>query len=136
MMNSDSKQPSSNGAGGWRSRSSGSQHRPVGEPAVPALMPEEFYPQSIFPEARSVIVIGLPVHLPVLETTLSIYYHELYKTVNTLLDQYNLPARLIPQRLRIPFGLRPPGRLRVHRGAPEEPYCLLFPTGTRLTLRG
>ncbi len=51
-------------------------------------MPEEFYPQSIFPEARSVIVIGLPVHLPVLETSPSIYYHELYKTVNTLLDQY------------------------------------------------
>jgi hypothetical protein len=51
-------------------------------------MPEEFYPQAIFPEARSVIVIGLPVHLPVLETAPSIYYHELYKTVNTLLDQY------------------------------------------------
>ena len=51
-------------------------------------MPEEFYPQSIFPEARSVIVIGLPVHLPVLDTSPSIYYHELYKTVNTLLDQY------------------------------------------------
>ena len=51
-------------------------------------MPEEFYPQSIFPEARSVIVIGLPVHLPVLETSPSNYYHELYKTVNTLLDQY------------------------------------------------
>lgn len=27
-------------------------------------MPEEFYPQSIFPEARSVIVIGLPISLP------------------------------------------------------------------------
>lgn len=51
-------------------------------------MPEEFYPQSIFPGARSVIVIGLPIHLPVLETSPSIYYHELYKTVNTLLDQY------------------------------------------------
>jgi epoxyqueuosine reductase len=24
-------------------------------------MPEEFYPQSIFPETRSVIVIGLPI---------------------------------------------------------------------------
>ncbi len=51
-------------------------------------MPEEFFPQSIFPEARSVVVIGLPIHLPVLETSPSIYYHELYKTVNTLLDQY------------------------------------------------
>lgn len=58
-------------------------------PPFQPWMPEEFYPQSIFPEARSVIVIGLPVHLPVLETSPpSIYYHELYKTVNTLLDQY------------------------------------------------
>jgi epoxyqueuosine reductase len=51
-------------------------------------MPEEFYPQSIYPEARSVIVIGLPIPLPVLETSPSIYYRELYSTVNTLLDQY------------------------------------------------
>jgi epoxyqueuosine reductase len=51
-------------------------------------MPEEFYPQSIYPEARSVIVIGLPIPLPVLETSPSIYYRELYITVNTLLDQY------------------------------------------------
>jgi epoxyqueuosine reductase QueG len=51
-------------------------------------MPEEFYPQSIFPEARSVIVIGLPISLPVLETSPSIYYRELYTTVNALLDQY------------------------------------------------
>jgi epoxyqueuosine reductase QueG len=51
-------------------------------------MPEEFYPQSIYPEARSVIVIGLPIPLPVLETSPSIYYRELYNTVNALLDQY------------------------------------------------
>jgi epoxyqueuosine reductase len=51
-------------------------------------VPEEFYPQSIFPEARSVIVIGLPVSLPVLETSPSTFYHDLYVTVNSLLDQY------------------------------------------------
>jgi len=34
------------------------------------------------------IVIGLPIHLPVLESTPSIWYHEEYKTVNALLDQY------------------------------------------------
>lgn len=49
-------------------------------------IPRDFRPRSIYPEARSVIVIGLPVDLPILETTPSIYYHELYKTVNTLLD--------------------------------------------------
>ena len=49
-------------------------------------IPPEFWPQNIFPEAKTVIVIGLPVQLPILETTPSIYYHELYKTVNSLLD--------------------------------------------------
>jgi epoxyqueuosine reductase len=57
-------------------------------PPFQPWMPEEFYPQSIYPEAKSVIVIGLPVSLPVLETSPSIYYRELYKTVNSLLDQY------------------------------------------------
>jgi epoxyqueuosine reductase QueG len=51
-------------------------------------VPKEFQPQSIYPEAKSVIVIGLPISLPILETSPSIYYHELYTTVNTLLDQY------------------------------------------------
>jgi epoxyqueuosine reductase QueG len=58
------------------------------EPPFLPWMPEEFFPQSIYPEARSVIVIGLPVSLPVLETSPSIYYRELYNTVNALLDQY------------------------------------------------
>jgi epoxyqueuosine reductase len=58
------------------------------DPPFLPWMPEEFYPQSIFPEARSVIVIGLPIPLPVLETAPSIYYRELYNTVNSLLDQY------------------------------------------------
>src|SRR5512136_2806858 len=49
-------------------------------------IPEEFWPQSIYPEARTVIVIGLPVSLPIVETAPSIYYHELYKTVNSMLD--------------------------------------------------
>jgi epoxyqueuosine reductase len=49
-------------------------------------IPEEFWPQSIYPEAKTVIVIGLPVQLPIVETAPSIYYHELYDIVNTLLD--------------------------------------------------
>jgi epoxyqueuosine reductase len=58
-------------------------------PLFEPWIPEEFFPDSIFPEARSVLVIGLPVHLPVLETSPSIWYRELYTTVNTLLDQYS-----------------------------------------------
>lgn len=57
------------------------------DPPFSPWMPEEFYPGSIFPEARSVIVLGLPITLPILETTPSIHYHELYRTVNSILDQ-------------------------------------------------
>jgi epoxyqueuosine reductase len=49
-------------------------------------IPQEFWPQSIYPDAKTVVVIGLPVQLPIVETSPSIYYHELYKTVNILLD--------------------------------------------------
>ena len=58
------------------------------EPLFQPWIPEKFHPKSIYPEARSAIVIGLPVTLPVLETSPSIYYRELYKTLNILLDQY------------------------------------------------
>ncbi len=58
------------------------------KPLFQPWVPSEFSPSHIFPEARSVIVIGLPVHLPVLETSPSIWYRELYTTINTLLDQY------------------------------------------------
>jgi epoxyqueuosine reductase QueG len=49
-------------------------------------VPEEFRPRGIYPEARSVIVIGIPIELPALETSPSILYHEVYNTVNRLLD--------------------------------------------------
>jgi epoxyqueuosine reductase QueG len=50
-------------------------------------IPRDYWPQSIYPEAKTVIVIGLPVPLPIIETAPSIYYHELYNTINNLLDQ-------------------------------------------------
>lgn len=49
-------------------------------------IPEEFWPQFIYPEAKTVMAIGLPVQLPIVETAPSIYYHELYETVNSMLD--------------------------------------------------
>lgn len=60
----------------------GSWDNPVFDPWVP----EQFRPRAIYPETNTVIVIGIPVSLPVLETSPSIFYHELYKTINTLLD--------------------------------------------------
>jgi len=55
---------------------------PLFEPWVPP----EFRPRAIWPEVKTVIVIGIPVSLPIIETAPSIWYHELYRTVNTLLD--------------------------------------------------
>jgi len=57
------------------------------EPLFEPWVPEAFRPRAIFPETNTVIVIGLPVSLPVLESAPSIWYHELYRTVNALLDQ-------------------------------------------------
>ena len=68
---------------------------PLFEPWVP----EEFRPRSIYPEAKTVIVIGMPVSLPIVDTAPSIWYHELYKTVNALLDQngYRIASSLTGQ---------------------------------------
>ncbi len=58
------------------------------QPMFHPWIPEEFFPDAIFPETRSVLVIGLPVPLPVLETSPSIWYREQYLVINSLLDQY------------------------------------------------
>ena len=47
--------------------------KPLFEPWIP----EDFRPRSIFSETQTVIVIGLPVSLPIVDTSPSIYYHEL-----------------------------------------------------------
>ena len=57
------------------------------QPLFDPWVPEEFRPRAIYPETKTVIVIGLPVSLPVVDTAPSIWYRELYKTVNSLLDQ-------------------------------------------------
>jgi len=64
-----------------------------------AWVPEAFRPKAIWPEVRTVIVIGLPVSLPIIETAPSIWYHELYRTINTLLDTggYRIAASLTHQ---------------------------------------
>jgi epoxyqueuosine reductase QueG len=46
-----------------------------------------FHPDSVWPEARGVIVLGAALPLPIVESTPSINYQELYNTVNVLLDQ-------------------------------------------------
>ncbi len=72
------------------------------ESPAAAGIPRDFFPQSIYPEARSVIVIGLPVQLPILETSPSIWYRELYRTVNVLLDQYTYRLSLFLSEFGFP----------------------------------
>ena len=72
------------------------------EPTYNDLVPEAFRPRAIYPETNTVIVIGIPVNLPVLETSPSIFYHELYKTVNTLLDLSSYRISMMLNRLGYP----------------------------------
>ncbi len=58
--------------------------------------PEAYRPKSIFNWARSVIVLGMPVTLPIVDSAPSINYHELYRTVNAFLDQ---SAYLLSERM-------------------------------------
>jgi epoxyqueuosine reductase QueG len=48
---------------------------------------ENYFPQNIWPETESVIVLGVQMFLPMLETTPSIVYSELYNTTNRMLDE-------------------------------------------------
>ena len=50
-------------------------------------VPPDFRPRSVWPPAKTVIVIGLEMPLPIVETTPSIPHKELYDTSNRELDQ-------------------------------------------------
>lgn len=47
----------------------------------------EYRPKALWDKVETVIVIGVPMLLPVLESTPSINYQEMYNTTNSLLDQ-------------------------------------------------
>lgn len=58
------------------------------DPLVSERIPVVSRPASIMRNARSVIVIGIPVSPVTLDTAPSIAYAEAYKVINTMLDQY------------------------------------------------
>ena len=53
-------------------------------------VPADHWPQTLFPPAKTVIVIGISVPLPVVETTPSILHKEAYDTTNRQLDSLAL----------------------------------------------
>lgn len=50
-------------------------------------VPKPYRPRSVWAEAKTVIVLGVPILLPIIESTPSINYQELYNTSNQLLDR-------------------------------------------------
>jgi len=63
-------------------------------------VPPDFRPRSIWPETKTVIVIGVAMLLPILETTPSIVHTEMYRTCNRELDSlaFNLARYLNRQQ--------------------------------------
>lgn len=59
-------------------------------------VPPDFRPRALWPPAKTVIVLGLEMLLPIVETTPSVVHMELYKTANAELDQlaYDLARHL------------------------------------------
>jgi epoxyqueuosine reductase len=64
-----------------------------------------FYPRNVYPFAKTVVVLGIPILIPMLETTPSIVYSELYNTTNRLLDEiaYELSVYISGKNVRTAF---------------------------------
>jgi len=62
-------------------------------------VPPAYHPKAIWAQAQSVIVVAVPMLLPVIESTPSINYQEMYDTSNRLLDEisFRLAAWLTEQ---------------------------------------
>ncbi|HET7753437.1 MAG TPA: 4Fe-4S dicluster domain-containing protein [Anaeromyxobacteraceae bacterium] len=63
---------------------------PVGRWSEHGEVPPAYRPDAVWPSARTVIAFGVPLPLPVVESTPSINYQELYDTSNRLLDEISL----------------------------------------------
>jgi epoxyqueuosine reductase QueG len=60
---------------------------PVDRWAETGEVPAEYWPDAIWRMSRTVIVVGAPMLLPIVESTPSINYQEMYNATNVLLDQ-------------------------------------------------
>ncbi len=69
------------------------------DPMVSSRIGEGHRPTDIMPDARSVIVIGIPVQRTIVDTAPSIYYNHLYGVVNAMLDQ-------VSERLALELNIR------------------------------
>lgn len=65
-------------------------------------VPPEFRPRALFPDTETVIVLGIGMPLPIVETTPSILHKELYDTSNIELDQMAFRLVRFLNKLRYP----------------------------------
>ncbi len=85
----------------------------------------EYYPQSIWPWARTVIVMAVQIFPSMIETTPSVLYSELYNTTNRMLDEigYRMANLLNTQGFRAHFFPRDCyGDISVLVKKPEAPF--------------
>ena len=59
---------------------------PVERWAEDGQVPPDFRPRALWPQARTVIVMGMAMPLPIVETTPSVLHMELYRIVNRTID--------------------------------------------------
>jgi epoxyqueuosine reductase QueG len=91
--------------------------------------PPLFYPCNVFPFTKTVIVIGIPILIPMLDTTPSIVYSELYNTTNRMLDEmaYRISVFLNEQNIRAAFFPRDGyGEISVLVKRPEAAFSHVF----------
>ena len=91
------------------------------DPLVYDRIPTESRPQSIMRNARSVVVIGIPVSAATIDTAPSIAYTEAYKVINTMLDQAT--QRIAMKLMSLGFDAMPIPRDGYHgvNGLRESP---------------
>ena len=65
----------------------------------------EFWPRSFWPWCTRVVVLGIPLFMPMIGSTPSMVYKELYDTSNRLMDEmaYRLAADLMDKGFRAAF---------------------------------
>lgn len=69
------------------------------DPLVSSRIPEGNRPSDIMPDARSVLVVGVPIQRDIISTTPSIWYNHLYGVVNSLIDR-------VTERLALELNIR------------------------------
>lgn len=90
---------------------------------------EAYRPASIWPPARSVIVIGLQMPLPVVETTPSVQHRDLYNTCNRRLDDlaFDLTRRLNRQgRAAVPLSRDGYANIHILMRKPAAAFAHIF----------